>query len=88
MDRSNGYEEIAVEFRAHRGSSRSTGVGLDTVRKWARTLPGGAAVLDLRCGPGLPITEILVTDGFNVFGVDAAPPFSSWHSNAISRTRL
>ncbi len=75
MDRSNGYEEIAMEFLAHRGSSRSTGIGVDTVRKWARTLPGGATVLDLGCGPGLPITEVLVADGLNVFGVDASPSF-------------
>ena len=63
MDRSSGYEGVAVEFLARRGSGRSTGVGVNTVRKWARTLPGGASVLDLGCGPGFPITEVLVTEG-------------------------
>jgi len=75
MDRSNGYEGVAVEFLARRGSGRSTGVGVNTVRNWARTLPGGATVIDLGCGPGFPITEVLVTEGLNVFGVDAAPSF-------------
>ena len=75
MDRSSGYEGVAVEFLARRGSGRSTGVGVNTVRKWARTLPGGASVLDLGCGPGFPITEVLVTEGLKVFGVDAAPSF-------------
>jgi SAM-dependent methyltransferase len=75
MDRSNGYEGVAAEFMARRGSGRSTGVGVNTVRKWARTLPAGATVLDLGCGPGFPITEVLVTEGLNVFGVDAAPSF-------------
>jgi SAM-dependent methyltransferase len=74
-DRSNGYERVAVEFLACRGSCRSTGVGVNAVRKWARTLPHGAAVIDLGCGPGFPITEVLVSEGLNTFGVDAAPSF-------------
>lgn len=75
MDRSNGYEGVAVEFLARRGSGRSTGVGVNPVRKWARTLPREAAVIDLGCGPGFPITEVLVAERLNVFGVDAAPSF-------------
>ena len=75
MDRSNGYEAISAAFLAGRGRGRSTGVGVDAVRKWARTLPHGAAVLDLGCGPGFPITEILVIEGLKVFGIDASPSF-------------
>lgn len=73
MDRSNGYEGIAREFLAGRGSGRSAGVGVNAVRKWARTLAHGAAVIDLGCGPGFPITEVLVAEGLTVFGVDASP---------------
>jgi len=75
MDRSNGYEGVAVEFLARRGRGRSTGVGVNVVRNWARTLPHGASVIDLGCGPGFPITEVLVAEGLNVYGVDAAPSF-------------
>lgn len=75
MDRSNGYEGVAAEFLARRGSGRFTGVGVNVVRKWARTLPYRAAVLDLGCGPGFPITEVLVAEGLTVFGVDASPSF-------------
>jgi len=75
VDRSNGYEGVSVEFLARRGSGRSAGVGVNEVRKWARTLPRGAAVIDLGCGPGFPITEVLAIEGLNVFGVDAAPSF-------------
>jgi SAM-dependent methyltransferase len=75
MDRSNGYEGVAAEFLARRGSGRGTGIGVHEVRQWARTLARGAAVLDLGCGPGLPITEVLVAEGLNIFGVDAAPSF-------------
>lgn len=75
MDRSNGYEGVAREFLARRGSGRSTGVGVNAVRQWAQALAHGSAVIDLGCGPGFPITEVLVTEGLNVFAVDAAPSF-------------
>jgi len=75
MDLSNGYEGVAAEFLARRGSGHSTGVGVHEVRQWARTFPSGAAVIDLGCGPGFPITEVLVSEGLNVFAVDAAPSF-------------
>jgi SAM-dependent methyltransferase len=32
-------------------------------------------VIDLGCGPGFPITVVLVEEGLQVFGVDAAPSF-------------
>ena len=69
IDRSNGYEGIAAEFV----STRSTTIGVKRVRDWAKALPRGAAVVDLGCGPGFPITEALVAEGLRVYGVDAAP---------------
>jgi SAM-dependent methyltransferase len=42
------------------------------VRDWARTLPRGAAVIDLGCGSGLPITKVLVGEGLKVHAIDAA----------------
>ena len=76
MDRSNGYEAVSKEWLAGRGNrSRSTGIGVKEVRKWARTLPRGSSVIDLGCGPGFPITAVLVEEGLHVFGVDAAPSF-------------
>ena len=75
MDRSNGYEAVSEEFLACRGSSRSTGIGVKEVRTWARTLPRGSSVIDLGCGPGFPITAVLVDEGLHVFGADAAPSF-------------
>jgi SAM-dependent methyltransferase len=72
-DPSNGYEGVAAEFLAGRGRAPSTAVGARAVRDWARTLPPGAAVIDLGCGSGLPITKVLVSDGLNVCGIDASP---------------
>ncbi len=71
MDRSNGYEGIAGEFI----TARSTTIGVKRVRHWAKALPKGAAVVDLGCGPRLPITKVLVGEGLRVYGVDAAPSF-------------
>lgn len=50
-------------------------IGVKEVRKWAETLPRGSSVIDLGCGPGFPITAVLVETGLRVFGVDAAPSF-------------
>jgi SAM-dependent methyltransferase len=78
MDRSNGYEAVSEEFLAGRGDRRrSAGIGVKEVRKWARTLPRGSSVIDLGCGPGFPITAVLVEEGLHVVGVDAAPSFVS-----------
>ena len=77
MDRSNGYEAVSVDFLARRGRSRdrSTAIGVKEVRNWAKTLSPGSTVLDVGCGPGFPLTVVLVEEGLHVFGVDAAPSF-------------
>jgi cyclopropane fatty-acyl-phospholipid synthase-like methyltransferase len=77
MDRSSGYESVSAEFLKRRGrnSDRSTAIGVAEMRNWAKTLPPGSNVLDLGCGPGIPITAVLVEEGLSVFAVDAAPSF-------------
>ena len=72
-DPSNGYEDIAAEFLAGRGRAPTTGVGAKAVREWACTLPQGAAVIDLGCGSGIPITRELIHRNLNVYAVDASP---------------
>jgi len=72
-DPSNGYEGIAPEFLAGRGSAPSTGIGARHVREWASTLPRGAAVIDLGCGSGIPITRELIRQSLNVYAMDASP---------------
>src|SRR5215212_653417 len=75
IDRSNGYEGVAAEFLAGRGRAPSTAVGTRDVRHWACTLPRNAAVIDLGCGTGLPITKVLVSEGLNAYAIDASPSF-------------
>jgi cyclopropane fatty-acyl-phospholipid synthase-like methyltransferase len=65
---------VARDFMVMRHSSR---VGVATVRAWAASLPRGASILDLGCGPGVPITEALLEDGFAVYGVDASPTMAA-----------
>ena len=72
-DPTNGYEGIAAEFLAGRGRAPSTGIGARHVREWAGTLPRGAAVIDLGCGSGIPITRELIRQNLNVYAMDASP---------------
>lgn len=68
---------MAQEFVAGRGNgrTRSKAIGVKEVRAWTSTLPRGSSVIDMGCGPGFPITAVLVEEGLQVFGVDAAPSF-------------
>jgi cyclopropane fatty-acyl-phospholipid synthase-like methyltransferase len=77
MDRSNGYESVSEAFIARRGNgrNRSDAIGAKEVREWAKTMQRGGSVIDLGCGPGFPITVVLIEEGLQVFGVDAAPSF-------------
>ncbi|KAA6463040.1 class I SAM-dependent methyltransferase [Acidobacteria bacterium AB60] len=73
-DKSRGYEGIAPRYIAGRGSnSKGRGVGAIEVAEWSRGLPGGGSVLDVGCGTGLPISQVLIERGLEVFGVDASP---------------
>ncbi|MBD1399033.1 class I SAM-dependent methyltransferase [Pontibacter sp. JH31] len=71
MDKSNGYEDIADRFIESRGRNMK-GIGSSSVREWARALPQGAAVLDLGCGTGIPISKVLMDEGMAVYGLDVS----------------
>jgi 2-polyprenyl-3-methyl-5-hydroxy-6-metoxy-1,4-benzoquinol methylase len=72
MDKSNGYEENADVF-INRRSQGINGIGVLSVRQWAKTLPANATVLDVGCGTGLPISKVMVDEGLIVYGLDASP---------------
>lgn len=69
-DPSSDYECMASEFIRRRGPG---GIGAATVREWTRRMRRGSAVLDLGCGHGVPISQVLVDEGFDVYGIDASP---------------
>ncbi len=63
------FEAFAAQFM----SLRSPSIGRATILEWSRALPRGGAVLDLGCGHGVPVSDVLVGEGFDVYGVDASP---------------
>ena len=67
-DNSNGYEKAAESFM----SARNPWIGASTVREWSQTLAPGSSILDLGCGHGVPISQVLTEGGFIVYGVDAS----------------
>src|SRR5689334_5936405 len=88
MDPSNGYERVAAEFISGRGRAPSTAVGAAQVRNWAHAFARGAAVLDLGCGPGIPITRVLADHGLDVYAVDAAPAMVSAFRRNLPRATV
>jgi len=67
-DSSHGWESIADEFIAVRNNN----IGLAIVQEWATSLVQGASVLDIGCGFGGAYSKILISAGFNVYGIDAS----------------
>ena len=66
------WEAIAMEFVA----ARST-IGSDVVRQWAKNLRPGSDVVDIGCGSGAPVSQVLVDEGCCIFGIDASPTLLS-----------
>jgi ubiquinone/menaquinone biosynthesis C-methylase UbiE len=64
QDKSNGYDEIAHHFIA----ARNLRIGPRLVREWSAGLKPGIAILDLACGHGVPTTQTLVDQGFEIYG--------------------
>ena len=69
IDRSNGWEAVASQLIA----LRSPTIGVTTLHRWIASLHVRGAVLELGCGGGIPVSEALVSAGFDVYGIDAAP---------------
>ena len=76
MDKSNGYEHISVIFIKIRGQTVD-GIGAASVRGWAQTMQRGSVVLDLGCGTGIPVSNVLIDEGMTVYGVDASPTLAN-----------
>lgn len=84
-DGSNGYEAVANEFAAARGRSN---IGAEIVRRWAQELEPGSDILDLGCGNGTPISQMLTDSGFSVYGIDASPTMVSEFSKNFPKARV
>ncbi len=71
-DASGTWEAVAAQFVAARSD-----IGSEVVRQWTRSLRPGSAVVDIGCGAGVPITQVLIDAGFVVSGIDASPTLLS-----------
>ena len=83
-DQSNGYESIAEHFMRARNAS----IGPQIVRKWARRLRPGVSILDVGCGYGIPISQTLLQDGFELYGIDASPTLVSCFRKQFPNTTV
>src|SRR5687767_7046163 len=64
----DAYDLIADWY----ASDRDLNVGLPEVLSLAASLAPGARVLDVGCGNGVPLTQALLSRGFEVVGVDSS----------------
>ena len=67
-DKSNGYEEVAERFTV----TRNPRIGASTVREWSHALAPGSSILDVGCGNGVPILQLLTEEDFALYGVHAS----------------
>ncbi len=63
------YDQIAEWYTA----ARNPEVGAPDLAALVRMLTPGARVLDLGCGNGIPISQLLIREGFDVVGLDSSP---------------
>lgn len=70
MDSADAYESRAREFLRARDQSP---IGEKIVDEWARTLSRGAAVIELGCGGGYPVTRVLRSAGLRLWATDSSP---------------
>jgi 2-polyprenyl-3-methyl-5-hydroxy-6-metoxy-1,4-benzoquinol methylase len=66
----SGYDRMAEQYLATKDPEDP--LALAALEDLASHLPSGAAVLDLGCGAGLPVTRWLADRGFAVTGVDVS----------------
>lgn len=66
----SGYDQMAEQYLATKNPEDP--LALEALRDLASFLPPEAAVLDLGCGAGIPVTRWLAERGFTVTGVDVS----------------
>ncbi|WP_052761314.1 class I SAM-dependent methyltransferase [Sedimenticola thiotaurini] len=64
------YEKQARRYLHCRDCSR---IGIQVARRWAHSLDTGAEVIEIACGGGLPVTQVLQDAGLKLWAVDPSP---------------
>jgi len=73
-DSIDAYETHAQNFLQCRDASK---VGVQAANRWAHSLRPGAKVIEIACGGGIPVTQILVDAGLKVWAIDSSPTLIS-----------
>jgi len=73
-DSTDAYETHAQNFLQCRDASK---VGAKAANRWAHSLRPGAKVIEIACGGGIPVTQILVDAGLKVWAIDSSPTLIS-----------
>ncbi|MEZ5501008.1 MAG: class I SAM-dependent methyltransferase [Steroidobacteraceae bacterium] len=82
---STAWERAAQPFiRAVQGST----IGMEVIRRWAKGLRQGAALLDLGCGPGSGRSDVLAERGAELYALDAAPTFVAAYQTRYPHARV
>ena len=66
----NDYDEIAEDWASARADLQLPRDDRELLERFVDTLPQSPKVLDLGCGTGIPIADLLVDRGADVVGVD------------------
>ena len=66
-DMSNGYDAIAKNYIELRSAN---GVGI--IKDWAASFPHKATILDVGCGNGLPVSQVIIARGLKLVGLDVS----------------
>lgn len=64
-----GYDQMARSYMAEREQLKSG----KYVQKLLKLLPRKASVLDVGCGAGIPIDDLIIKAGHEVVGIDISP---------------
>lgn len=62
------YDDIAEWF----ATTRDPAIGVPELAAFAKTLPPRARVLDLGCGHGIPVSRLLLREGFDLTALDSS----------------
>ncbi len=63
------YEQLGKKYLVHRQSLKSDSY----VRLLLKQLPKNSSILDIGCGAGVPVDDIIVKAGHEVTGIDLSP---------------
>jgi hypothetical protein len=70
MNSASAYETHALEFLDTRDRLP---IGADIVAQWARGLSAGTDVIEIACGGGYPVSQVLVEAAVNLWAIDTSP---------------